>query len=160
MARYSAAFVFYVKLDLVGFGLRYNKTFGDLKVQLSGQLSRVENTVTDLNPKVDGGDLDRILYESRILGEGFPFLGYYVVKTDGLITGAPNAANASMGAQAGDINMIDFDGDNEITLDDRQYVGKDIPTYTYGFQLGLQLSLIHISEPTRLLSIGYCVIWV
>ena len=34
--------------------------------------------------------------------------------------------------------MVDFDGDNEISLDDRQYVGKDIPTYTYGFQLGLQ----------------------
>ena len=55
-------------------GLRYNKTFGDLKVQLSGQLSKVENTVTDLNPKVDGGDVDRIVYETRILGEGFPFL--------------------------------------------------------------------------------------
>ena len=119
-------------------GLRYNRTFGDLKVQLSGQLSKVENTVTDLNPKVDGGDLDRILYESRILGEGFPFLGYYVIKTDGLISGTPNAANASLGAQAGDLNMVDFDGDNEISLDDRQYVGKDIPTYTYGFQLGLQ----------------------
>ena len=29
--------------------LRYNRTFGDLKVQLSGQLSKVENTVTDLS---------------------------------------------------------------------------------------------------------------
>ena len=58
-------------------GLRYNKTFGDLKVQLSGQLSKVENTVTDLNPKVDGGDVDRIVYETRILAEGFPFLGFY-----------------------------------------------------------------------------------
>ena len=119
-------------------GLRYNKTFGDLKVQLSGQLSKVENTVTDLNPKVDGGDVDRILYSSRILAEGLPFLGFYVVKTDGLITGAPDAANAAMGAQAGDLNMIDSSGDGQINLDDRQYVGKDIPTYTYGFQLGLQ----------------------
>ena len=119
-------------------GLRYNRSFGDLKVQLSGQLSKVENTVTDLNPKVDGGDVDRILSGTRIIGEGLPFNGFYVVKTDGLITGTPNAANASLGAQAGDINMIDLDGDNEIGLDDRQYVGKDIPTYTYGFQLGLQ----------------------
>ncbi|MAR43381.1 MAG: hypothetical protein CMC48_04735 [Flavobacteriaceae bacterium] len=119
-------------------GLRYNKTFGDLKVQLSGQLSKVENTVKDLNPKVDGGDLDRLLFGSRIIGEGLPFNGFYLVKTDGLITGTPNAANASLGAQTGDINMIDLDGDNEIGLDDRQYVGKDIPTYTYGFQLGLQ----------------------
>lgn len=119
-------------------GLRYNRSFGDLKVQLSGQLSKVENTVTDLNPKVDGGDLDRLLIGSRIIGEGFPFNGFYVVKTDGLITGTPNAANASLGAQTGDLNMIDLDGDNEIGLDDRQYVGKDIPTYTYGFQLGLQ----------------------
>ena len=118
--------------------LRYNRSFGDLKVQLSGQLSKVENTVTDLNPRVDGGDQDRILYESRILGEGFPFLGYYIVKTDGLITGTPNAANAALGAQAGDLNLVDVNGDNQINLDDRTYVGKDIPTYIYGFQLGLQ----------------------
>lgn len=117
-------------------GLGYNKTFGDLKVQLSGQISTVKNRVTELNPNV-GAETDRIINGSRILAEGEVYNAFYMIKSNGVITGSVPATHASLGSQQGDLEFENFDGDGDIDLDDRQIVGKDVPGYTYGFNIFL-----------------------
>ena len=80
-------------------GLGYNKTFGDLKVQLSGQISTVKNRVTELNPNV-GAETDRIINGSRILAEGEVYNAFYMIKSNGVITGSVPATHASLGITA------------------------------------------------------------
>ena len=122
-------------------GLNYSKEFGKLKVQVGANISKVENVVTDLNPTIDGGDLDRVfLSNGAILGEGYRPGAYWGFKSDGIFNDAAELAAAAdhslVGSQVGDVKFVDLDGDGVITLDgDRTDIGVDVPEITYGFNI-------------------------
>ena len=120
--------------------LNYSKTIGKLKLQLGANISAAENTVTDLNPGISGGENDRIfLSNGAILGEGYRPAAFWGFKSDGIFNDPAELAAAAdhslMGSQVGDVKFLDLNGDNKITLDDRTDIGVDVPEITYGFNI-------------------------
>lgn len=67
--------------------------------------------------------------------EGKPLNSFYLIKTDGIFQSDEEAANyknkdgkpIQPGAQAGDLKFVDYNGDGEISDEDRQYMGNAMP---------------------------------
>jgi hypothetical protein len=70
----------------------------------------------------------------------FPY--FYGYKTDGILqnTSEADAYNTAFGKTAvpGDVRFVDFDGDGDIDPDDRTMIGKGMPDWTVGFNLGAE----------------------
>ena len=120
--------------------LNYNKNFGEFNLQLGVNMSNAQNVVTDLNPNITGGELDRIfLGNGAILGEGYRPGAFWGFESDGIFNDAAELSSAPdhslMGSEVGDVKFIDLDGDNVITLEDRTDIGVDVPEFTYGFNI-------------------------
>ena len=119
----------YVNAGLVNnhgteFELGWKDTVGDFSYGISGNLSTVHNKV------VKGTSSDRVpgqkiwsSYDVTYFEEGYPlwYLRTFVVD--------------HIDQQTGAAVYKDFDGDGEITGDDRDYVGSGIPDFTYGLTL-------------------------
>ena len=119
----------YVNAGLVNnhgteFELGWKDTVGDFSYGISGNLSTVHNKV------VKGTSTDRVpgqkiwsSYDVTYFEEGYPlwYLRTFVVD--------------HIDQQTGAAVYKDFDGDGEITGDDRDYVGSGIPDFTYGLTL-------------------------
>ena len=121
----------YVNAGLVNnhgteFELGWKDTIGDFSYGISGNLSTVHNKVVEGTSKerVEGtgiwGDYPVTYFE-----EGYPlwYLRTFVVDHIDQATGAAV--------------YKDFDGDGEITADDRDFVGSGIPEFTYGLTINL-----------------------
>ena len=71
-------------------------------------------------------------------GEVYPF--FYGYKTDGILQNQAeaNAYNAAYGrnAQPGDVRFVDVDGNDVIDDNDRVKIGKGMPDWTFGLNLG------------------------
>ena len=121
----------YVNAGLVNnhgteFELGWKDSIGDFSYGISGNLSTVHNKV------VEGTSKDRVpgqkiwsSYDVTYFEEGYPlwYLRTFVVDHVDQTTGAAV--------------YKDFDGDGEITAEDRDFVGSGIPDYTYGLTLNL-----------------------
>ena len=121
----------YVNAGLVNnhgteFELGWKDTLGDFSYGISGNLSTVHNKV------VEGTSPDRVpgqkiwsSYDVTYFEEGYPlwYLRTFVVDHIDPATGAAV--------------YKDFDGDGEITGDDRDFVGSGIPDFTYGLTLNM-----------------------
>ena len=119
----------YVNAGLVNnhgteFELGWKDTVGDFSYGISGNLSTVHNKV------VKGTSTDRVpgqkiwsSYDVTYFEESYPlwYLRTFVVD--------------HIDQQTGAAVYKDFDGDGEITGDDRDYVGSGIPDFTYGLTL-------------------------
>ncbi len=120
--------------------LNYNKNFGEFNLQLGANMSNAQNTVTDLNPNIAGGETDRIfLSNGAILGEGYRPSAFWGFESDGIFNDAAELSSAPdhslMGSEVGDVKFVDLDGDGKITLEDRTDIGVDVPEFTYGFNI-------------------------
>ncbi|MDE6769882.1 MAG: TonB-dependent receptor [Muribaculaceae bacterium] len=130
--------------------LRWAHNFGEFEVNLGGNLSYVKNTLVNLG-NADGwrteisngtaGDIARSMN-----GEVFPF--FFGYKTAGIIqnqaqaddynnTYQLNPGQTSWYAKPGDVIFVDTNGDGTINADDRTKIGKGLPDWTYGFNVGL-----------------------
>ena len=130
--------------------LRWAHNFGEVEVNLGGNLSYVKNKLVNLGNS-DGwrsevtngtaGDIARSMN-----GEVFPF--FYGYKTAGIFQNQSeaDAYNEKYGltpdatswyAAPGDVIFVDTNGDGVINADDRTKIGKGLPDWTYGFNLGL-----------------------
>ena len=121
----------YVNAGLVNnhgtdFELGWKDTIGDFSYGISGNLSTVHNKV------VKGTSPDRVpgqkiwsSYDVTYFEEGYPlwYLRTFVVDHVDQNTGAAV--------------YKDFDGDNEITANDRDFAGSGIPDFTYGLTLNM-----------------------
>ncbi len=116
--------------------LNYQNTIGDFQYSIGGNLTTIDNEVTDLGggrPFVAGrtefGNVSRV-------AEGYPIGYFYTYVMDGIYQNeseidpefAPNA-------QPGDIRFRDVDGDGLLTEDDRTFTGSPIPDVIYGARL-------------------------
>ncbi|MCI5081090.1 MAG: hypothetical protein MRY78_05330, partial [Saprospiraceae bacterium] len=126
--------------------LGYNQQFGELSVELGGNLSYVENTILDLGQDREflngqfygpqGVELTRTV-EGEAIGS---FFGY---KSDGLfqtqedINAHTNADGELLqpNARPGDIKFLDTNGDGVFNENDRTIIGDPTPSYTYGITL-------------------------
>lgn len=129
----------------------YNQTFGDLKINASGNLSIFRNEVTALatansalfagsNADFGGFDITRTVV-------GLPIQSFFGWRVGGIIQNQEeltrlnsldgNAATAYQpGAAPGDIRFEDINGDGVVNADDRVDLGSFLPKFTYGFNLG------------------------
>ena len=130
--------------------IRWARSFGEFEVNLGGNLSYVKNKLVSLGnaegwrnevSNATAGDIARSMN-----GEVFPyFFGY---KTAGIFQNQAEADaynekygissnNTAFFARPGDVIFVDTNGDGTINADDRTKIGKGLPDWTYGFNLGL-----------------------
>jgi len=111
---------------------------GEFGINANVNFSINDNTVKDLagtGPYITGGLEDR-----NIVGEGYPYRGYWGYLTDGLfqtqeeVDGYPNYVP---GTAPGDVKILDLNKDGIISPDDMTYLGRVFPRYTYGSNINV-----------------------
>jgi len=131
------------------FVLNHRNMAGEVYYNLGLNISTVKNKVKEVtvgNTQKFGG------YNPQ--GEGTitwaqvddPIGSFYVIKTDGIFQSDEEVRNyvdskgnmIQPSASAGDIKFIDFDGDGQITDDDRQYAGSPFPDFSFGIRAGAE----------------------
>ena len=130
--------------------LRWAHNFGEFEVNLAGNLSYFKNTLVNLGnsegwrSEVSNGTAGDIARSMN--GEPFPF--FYGYKTDGIFQNQAQADEynekygltpgmTSWYAKPGDVVFVDTNHDGTINDNDRTKIGKGLPDWTYGFNLGL-----------------------
>ena len=122
-------------------GLTYNENFNGLEVSVGGNLTHVTNEVITLNPNIDIGDVDRLISGRRITQRGSPINAFYGLESIGIfqtqaeVDAAPDHSGLNSNFGPGDLIFKDQNGDGVIDADDRVVLGKEDPTWTYGFNL-------------------------
>ncbi len=148
--------------------LGYNNNIGDLSFNISGNLTTVKNRVIKLYQGTPfGGEASEV--DDNTLGrvqERYPIGYLWGFKTDGIFQTTQEVNdwkdvysdnNSEDQQQPGDVRFLDINGapdpgqafnpvpDSVINDNDRVYLGKTIPGFYYGFNLGLAYKGIDIS---------------
>jgi TonB-linked SusC/RagA family outer membrane protein len=135
------------------FSADYTKKFGEVTLNLSGNVSTVKSEVLEFNyGKIyNHGDFGNSGPQPLRSAVGQPWYSYQLIKTDGIFqtqaeidaytwtnpaTGATKKIQPN--ALPGDLKFIDFDNNGEINDSDRQFMGSYLPELTYSFNLGLE----------------------
>ena len=133
----------------------------NLSYFVSGNFSYLKNWVSDIGVKNADGTSgvwtsDKTFRNLPYMiqsAEGKPLNSFYLIKTDGIFQSDEEAANyknkdgkpIQPGAQAGDLKFVDYNGDGEISDEDRQYMGNAMPKTTFAFTLGVTWKKLSIS---------------
>ena len=137
--------------DMVNSGveldLGYRNTHGDFSWHVSANSTYNKNVLTYL-----GDESSYLTVSTHKLGTlsqgkvGLPFPYYYGYKTDGIFQ-TPEEVAAYVNekgeliqplATPGDIRFVDLNGDGVIGDDDRTMIGKGMPDWTFGLNLGFE----------------------
>ena len=117
-------------------GITHNKSFGDFSYTVGFNMTKNWNKITDL------GASDPIYEDPWIKKVGYAIGTFYGWRTDGLLTQADidNKTYVTDGfiPQAGDIKYVDLDGNGKLDGKDRDYLGCDVPDFTYGININLR----------------------
>lgn len=122
------------------FTLRWRDQVGDLNYSLTSNLSTLKNEVLSLGgqPYIDAGS-----GEFRRRSEpGHPLYSFYGYKVIGVYQNqeeidAHISTTAHPQVEPGFLKYEDLNGDGVIDENDRQYLGANIPNFTYGGQIAL-----------------------
>ncbi|HMJ70230.1 MAG TPA: TonB-dependent receptor [Cyclobacteriaceae bacterium] len=118
----------------IEFLLSTRNIIGDFKLNGNVNMSINNNNVVDLagaSATIYGNDID----PRYIIGEGYPVNAFWGYQTAGLYQSDAEAAADPVfmrAAKAGDVKMVDRDGNGQINPDDMTYLGNSIPKYTFG----------------------------
>ena len=137
--------------DMVNSGveldLGYRNTHGDFSWHVSANATYNKNSLTYL-----GDESTYLTVSTHKLGTlsrgvvGLPFPYYYGYKTDGIFQ-TPEEVAAYVNekgelmqplATPGDVRFVDLNGDGVIGDDDRTMIGKGMPDWTFGLNLGFE----------------------
>ncbi len=116
------------------FTLGTRNVIGQFGVNADLNFSINNNEVVDLagtGPYIYGNDID----PRYITAEGYPINAFWGYLTGGLFQTDDEAANYPQfmrPARAGDVKVLDLDGDGAITPDDMTNLGNSFPKYTFG----------------------------
>lgn len=128
--------------------LSYRKKVGQVNIGLSGNISYLENEVTNLGRGIQfiSGDASfQNMGPVTRTQVGQSYNSFYGFKTQGIfqnqaeINAYTNASGGLIqpGARPGDFRWQDLNGDGSITDDDKTFIGSPLPKYTYGFTINL-----------------------
>jgi TonB-linked SusC/RagA family outer membrane protein len=133
----------------------------DLDISFGGNIAFNETRIEGLSSQplspilIDGSYADRrfylgntisrgnyFKYPANIFIEGEETALFYGFETDGIYqTGDTTVGNA----QAGDVRIIDQNGDNVINISDRTIIGNPNPDYTFGLNLSVRYKSFSLS---------------
>lgn len=126
----------------VEFEAAVKQHFGDFNFRLAGNLSYLHNELIEYGNESGWANLDSFQGTGTIsrAENGMPFPYFYGYKTDGIfqnldeIASYTNAQGSLMQPNAlpGDVRFVDVNGDGLISDDDRTYLGKGTPDWTWG----------------------------
>ena len=128
--------------------LGYKNKVGDFRYSIVGNVSYIENEVTDLGPDKEflpGQRFSPQGLEVTRTTVGMPIGFFFGYKTDGIfqtgeeVAGYINADGSPIqpDAQAGDFRFVDVNGNGVIDPDDRTFIGDPTPNWTYGLTFDL-----------------------
>ena len=128
--------------------LGYKKRFGKVNFSINGNVAYLENEVTYVatDSKFITGDASfQSMGAVTRTQVGQSYNSFYGFKTNGIfqneeeVTAYANSAGVVIqpNARPGDFKWVDTDGDGSITDADKQFLGSNIPKYTYGLTLNL-----------------------
>ena len=133
----------------VEFELGYKFTVGDFNFRLNGNASYLKNTLIEYGNDSGWANLDSFQNIGTVsrAQNGMPFPYFYGYKTDGIFqnqaeidaytytseSGVVNVIQPS--AKPGDVRFVDVNNDGVINDDDRTYIGKGTPDWTWGINL-------------------------
>lgn len=135
--------------------LNFVRRFGDFTVNVGGNLTYLKNKLIEYGNEEGYANYDSFQGTGTITraenGKPFPF--FYGFKTDGIIQNQAeaDAYNAKYtggyftDAVPGDVRFVDVNGDGVIDQEDRTDLGKGMPDWTYGINLGVQWKGIAIN---------------
>lgn len=129
--------------------VEHRNTVGEIYYNIGVNVSTVKNKVKEVtvgNKQEFGGYNPQGEGTVTWAKVGDPIGSFYVVKTDGIFQNeaeiqAHKTADGKLiqpDAEPGDIRFIDFNGDGQITDDDRQYAGSPFPDFNFGIRGNLQ----------------------
>lgn len=114
---------------------------GDFGYQIGINASYIKNKILELGYGRD--EFTQWNTKSKVGGS----IGeWYLIKTDGLFRSEDEVLNhknsagklIQPNAKPGDVKFIDFNDDGQITEADRQYLGRNMPQYQLGMNLGFE----------------------
>ncbi|RYJ37159.1 TonB-dependent receptor [Flavobacterium anhuiense] len=128
--------------------LSYRKKIGKVGLNISGNISYLENEVTNLGKDIQFISGDATFQNMGAVTRtqvGQSYNSFYGFKTQGIfqnqaeINAYTNASGGLIqpGARPGDFRWQDLNGDGTITDDDKTFIGSPLPKYTYGFTVNL-----------------------
>ncbi len=131
------------------FELGYQNDAGNLRYNINGYLTIVNNEVLDLG-------VGNVTQSNGLVGNGtdlfvgYPMQLYYGLVTDGVFldqadidqwyeTNDQSSINPKASARPGDLRYVDISGDGKVDLaNDRKVLGSQIPKYNFSLNLGFQ----------------------
>ncbi len=127
-----------VKNQGVELSATYHKNNGEFNYSISANLSTLKNEVLKLGEGIN--PIDGNWSRTDVGTEVGEFYGWVVEKVfqdqteiNQLNANAPDGIYQENSTSPGDFKFADLNGDNEITNDDRKYIGSAIPKLYYGF---------------------------
>ena len=128
------------------FSLEYRGQVADLKYRVGGNISFVDNKITELGDVtfISGGNIRTIgdITRSEVNSSVARFWGY---RSTGIFQSESEVnAHSKDGkliqpnAKPGDLIFFDKNGDGQITDADKEWVGNPLPDFTAGFNLNLE----------------------
>lgn len=135
------------------FEIGYRFNVSDLKVNLNANATYLKNKLIKLGNANGWNNLDDLKNVGTITraenGYAFPF--FYGRKTNGIFQNQSEIDNYTWtnpetgvaqkiqpGAVPGDVRFLDLNNDGQINDDDRDYLGKGTPDWTFGFNISLE----------------------
>ena len=127
-------------------GANYRERVGEFSFSIGGNVTHVDNVVTEVNPDIPEGEVDRFIFDiegvqggRRIIEQGSPMGGIIGLRALGVFQSQAEidaaADHSGLLSGVGDLRFEDINGDGVINADDRVIIGKDNPTWLYGFNL-------------------------
>ena len=127
----------------VEFDLHYSLNVGDFNLNFGGNLSYLKNKLIEYGNDSGWANLDSFQGTGTITraenGKPFPF--FYGYKTDGVYQNIAEAAEGptywdGTSPVPGDVRYVDITGDGIINDEDKTDIGKGMPDWTFGFNIG------------------------
>lgn len=134
------------------FDVNWNKNIGEMNLNLSANLSTVDNKVLKLGSgeqTIWAGAPYHLAENTTLTKEGGKVGAFYLIETDGVFQNQEEINNYTYTDESGNTNPIqpdalpgdirfkDANNDGVITSEDRVYSGSSMPNFTYGFNVQL-----------------------